>query len=253
MHLSRRQIILAGLSLLATGCTPTKYAFLPRPGVKWPHLNPPLSSKKLTYNSAKPTTASASRTSTSQSTPSRPIPTRPSSSSYSTGFRPIARSNWTRSAPRKGRVSPMAYVSKITVHHEGSATFWTTDYRATAKHLEEIRQAHINYKKWGDIGYHYIIDRQGRIWEGRSVRYQGAHVRNHNPHNIGVMLLGNFEKQKPTKAQLATLQNTLRSLMRKYKVPLKRVHTHRELMPTKCPGRNLQPLVVRIRKSGALA
>jgi N-acetylmuramoyl-L-alanine amidase len=147
----------------------------------------------------------------------------------------------------------MKGVSRITIHHEGHTPVWFTDERSTKARLEQVRSIHTRDRRWGDIGYHYIIDRAGRIIEGRSVAYQGAHVSKQNPHNIGVMLLGNFEKQSPSQAQLTALQSTLRHLMGRYKVPVNRVYTHRELGPTVCPGRNLQPRIASLRTSGALA
>jgi len=147
----------------------------------------------------------------------------------------------------------MKGVSRITVHHEGYTPVWFTDEASTRARLEQVRTIHTRDRHWGDIGYHYIIDRAGRVIEGRNIAYQGAHVKQQNPHNVGVMLLGNFEKQVPSSAQLAGLQRTLRHLMLTYRVPVKRVYTHRELGPTACPGRNLQPRVASLRTSGALA
>ncbi|QDU34513.1 N-acetylmuramoyl-L-alanine amidase [Poriferisphaera corsica] len=259
MKLSRRNILMIGISMLAAGCVDTRMRYLPRPRVDWPHASKPNSSNRLSIApkpaqktaAARPATYSRTRSTPSNSTTRRSVTSQQTKVSHG-AFRPIARSNWTKIGPAKGRVNTMRGVNKITIHHEGSSTFWTTDYRTTAKHLDDVRKGHVGNKGWGDIGYHYIIDRAGRVWEGRSIRYQGAHVSGHNPNNVGVMVLGNFEKQKPTKAQLTALQTTLRALIRKYRVPVTRVYTHQELMPTKCPGRNLQPLTVKIRKSGVL-
>ena len=121
---------------------------------------------------------------------------------------------------------------------------------ATADRIERVRRAHLD-RGWGDIGYHYIIDRGGRIWEARSVVYQGAHVKDHNEHNIGVMVLGNFDLQQPSDAQLTTLQTLIKALREKYSVPITKLHTHQELMPTACPGKNLQPRVASLRSNGA--
>ena len=92
----------------------------------------------------------------------------------------------------------------------------------------------------------------GRLWHGRDLRYQGAHVPAHNEHNIGVMVLGNFDLQQPTRAQMVTLQDTLIRLKRIYRVPVTRLYTHQELTPTRCPGSSLQPQMVDLRRSGRL-
>lgn len=147
----------------------------------------------------------------------------------------------------------MRGVTRITVHHEGHTPVWFTDVRSTQARLDQVRNIHTRDRRWGDIGYHYIIDRAGRVIEGRNIAYQGAHVSGQNPHNIGVMLLGNFEKQSPSQVQFNSLQSTLRYLMARHHVPVSRVYTHRELGPTACPGRNLQPRVASLRASGILA
>ena len=147
----------------------------------------------------------------------------------------------------------MGRITRITVHHEGWTLFNTTSYKSTAARLATIRNSHVNAKGWGDIGYHYIIDRAGRVWEGRPSQYQGAHVRNNNPNNLGVMLLGNFDKQYPSTAQLAALQTTLTALRHHYNVPVSRIYTHRELTTTRCPGKYLQPRIAALRSAGHLA
>lgn len=163
----------------------------------------------------------------------------------------IPRSNWTRvGIARPSEVYPLGAVSRITVHHEGVTPFTTTSEDVTRQRLEIIRRGHVSVRGWADIGYHYIIDPAGRVWEGRSIRYQGAHVKDQNENNLGIMCLGNFEKQSPTPAQQAALDRLLVSQMRQYRVGVARVYTHRELAPTECPGRSLQRYMVLARASG---
>ena len=117
--------------------------------------------------------------------------------------------------------------------------------------MEHIRQWHLQ-RGFGDIGYHYAIDRNGRLWEGRNIRFQGAHVRKHNEQNLGIMVLGNFDKQQPSPAQIHAVNSLLPRLARTYGVRRHRIYTHQELMPTTCPGNALQNHMVRFRRSGAL-
>lgn len=122
-----------------------------------------------------------------------------------------------------------------------------------AHRIDSIRQAHQN-AGWGDIGYHFIIDPFGQVWEGRPLAFQGAHVHDHNVRNLGVLTLGNFELQTPTAAQRSALSQFVALRMKQHRVPLVRVHTHRELTSTLCPGRNLQWVMNQLRSSaGALA
>ena len=235
MKLSRREMLVAGLGLLAAGCTQTPTSLVRRPGTPWPNT-----SSTPTHRGAGVQPIGRPRTAPSMVAASGPAGALP-------------RSWWTKAGPIRSKVNPMRGVKRITVHHEGHTPVWFTDQASTRARLEQVRNIHTRDRRWGDIGYHYIIDRAGRVIEGRPIAYQGAHVSQQNPHNVGVMLLGNFEKQSPSRAQLVSLQRTLKHLMLTHRVPVSRVYTHRELGPTVCPGRNLQPRVASLRTSGALA
>ncbi|MCC6659343.1 MAG: N-acetylmuramoyl-L-alanine amidase [Phycisphaerales bacterium] len=158
----------------------------------------------------------------------------------------IARREWTANGPIMALANPMNGIQRITVHHDGMNVFQSTSRGDAAQRLEIIRKAHIS-QHWADIGYHYIIDPAGRVWEGRPIALQGAHVKDQNEHNVGVMVMGNFEESRPTSAALTTLDLFVGHLMQRYRVPIGRVYTHRELGPTACPGRNLQTYMVATR------
>ena len=161
-----------------------------------------------------------------------------------------ARTQWTTSKPSFREADPMHGVSRITIHHDGMTPFIDISRTVAARRIESIRRVHVNTNGWADIGYHYIIDPAGRIWEGRPISLQGAHVKYNNPHNVGVMVLGNYEKQSPTNASLHALDGFVARLMRFYRVPVSRVYTHQELRPTMCPGRNLQRAMEYTRSRG---
>ena len=144
----------------------------------------------------------------------------------------------------------MKGINRITIHHEGWKVVGFDDYASTAARLDLIRRSHVN-RKFADIGYHFIIDRAGRVYEGRSVQYQGAHVRDNNEHNLGIMCLGNFDQQQPTDAQLRSLAATVALFRKRYNISASRVFTHREIVSTACPGRNLQSRVASLRRSKA--
>lgn len=164
----------------------------------------------------------------------------------------IPRSQWASSGPNVSRINPMNGVTRITVHHDGMPPVSLRAKNDVARRLELIRSVHItnkdsNGENWADIGYHYIIDPQGRIWEGRPVRYQGAHVKQNNEHNLGIMVLGNFDEQRPTSEAVAALDRFLADRMHAYRVPVNRIYTHQEINATACPGTNLQSYMVATR------
>jgi hypothetical protein len=162
----------------------------------------------------------------------------------------VPRTDWTQARPRMGLIVPMAGVSRITVHH--TAGQMTTDaWVPTASELEGIRGFHAGTgstdRNWADIAYHFVVDRAGRVWQGRPLAYQGAHARQHNQHNMGIVLLGDFSVQTPTAAQLTALREFTGFVRTLYKVPLERVYTHGELGDTECPGKMLQDYMNRAR------
>lgn len=162
----------------------------------------------------------------------------------------IARSVWSGGDPVPSMMDRMTTITWITVHHDGMDPFYATDEGSSKARLESIRRAH-RAKGWGDIGYHYVVDRNGRVWEARSIVWQGAHVKDCNPGNIGVMCMGNFDRQAPSQAQLAAMNRHVTWLMKNYHVPSSKLRTHQEWpsAATACPGVNLQRYMVAVRRN----
>lgn len=216
--------LVAGLGAMLGGCASSrKSAAAPLPGPRWPTPTVPMRARS-TY-SAPPTTRSPQPESLGDVLP---------------------RSAWAGGQPIPSRMDPMLPVNKITVHHDGMPPVSIRSQQDVAQRLEQIRRAHLE-RSFGDIGYHFIVDPSGRVWQGRQLNWQGAHVANQNPGNLGIMCLGNFEHQSPTDAQLSALDRFLGAQASRYGVPANRIYTHRELAPTICPGRNLQRMMDRMR------
>ena len=57
---------------------------------------------------------------------------------------------------------------------------------------DEIRVWHVEDRGWNDIGYHFVIRRDGTVEKGRPITVQGAHVRGHNKNSIGICLVGGW-------------------------------------------------------------
>jgi len=166
----------------------------------------------------------------------------------------LSRQLWATEPPDRTRAAVLGDVKWITIHHEGApVTRGDMSFNETAQLLDRLRSYHVQARGWADIGYHYVIDRAGRVWEARPADLRGAHVRDHNENNLGVMLLGNFELQSPSKAQLETLPRLVRRLRWDHGVPERAVKSHREWVATACPGKNLQPRFAAMRSEGAFA
>jgi len=165
------------------------------------------------------------------------------------GLTVLNRQTWSSRGPIVSRANRMGKIRSLTVHHDGMSPFQSTLFDDTARRIEAIRNSHVS-KGWADIGYHYAIDPAGRAWECRPESLQGAHVKHYNPGNLGVVILGNYEEQRPTAATLAALNTLIASKIDRHHLAINRVYTHREWAPTACPGRHVQAHMQVARASG---
>lgn len=155
----------------------------------------------------------------------------------------IPRASWGAAPPvlRELRASRAPW-RWITVHH---SAFRSGGPLETVK---RVQRDHMSNRGYGDVGYHYFIDREGRIIEGRSLRWQGAHAGgSNNVGNVGICLIGDFDKEKPTGAALRSLERLIVELQSKLGIPRPNVRPHRAWKETQCPGEHLMPWFARRR------
>lgn len=185
-------------------------------------------------------------------TPAKPVA--PSAPTLATPSGVISRSNWAGGNPVPSRMNRNRPITRITLHHDGMQPFTSTSTDAAAARLESIRRSHLQRRpqRFGDIGYHYAIDPAGRVWCCRPLGYQGAHVAGKNPGNLGIVVLGNYDRQSPNRAQKAAILSFISSQASQYSVPVSKIRTHQELAATACPGKSMQRFMVNIRSNGSL-
>lgn len=162
----------------------------------------------------------------------------------------IPRSSWGPMAPRRNRLVAMGQPFRITVHHSAHDAAAGIEARGEcAALIRAIQHHHVVNRGWGDIGYHYIVDGAGRVWQGRSMAFQGAHAGDGeaNRGNIGIVVEGNFNHQAPTRTQIQALKSLIHHLRAKYGIPAWQVHGHDHYRPTECPGRYLSRILPSIR------
>jgi hypothetical protein len=106
------------------------------------------------------------------------------------------------------------FVKHLIVHHTKESTdFINSDWPAVVR---DIWSKHYNRtvsdgSKQGDIGYNYLIDPNGIIYEGRAGGEDviGAHFSNANTGTMGVAMLGDYRNTSPSAAALASLKRLL--------------------------------------------
>jgi hypothetical protein len=158
----------------------------------------------------------------------------------------VERHQWGARAPKAIRPKHDPY--RIAIHHAVSPNNTNTP---GAQAVRDIQYGHMyGYHDWSDIGYHFIIDRDGTIYRGNPEDRIGAHVGGNNTGNIGISFLGQYQPPsalgipagEPTDQQLKSAGRLAGYLSDKYDIELNRQNVlgHREHgNSTSCPGDNL--------------
>jgi peptidoglycan hydrolase-like amidase len=146
---------------------------------------------------------------------------------------------------------PLQYskeVKLLTVHH--SALLVQGDPRPAVERVRALYKYHALSKSWGDIGYQFVIDENGQVYEGRlGGKYVvGGHAYCNNVGTIGIVLMGNFEIEQPSQGQAKSLQRLLSGLAKDYNIDVSKsvqfhgktfdspIVRHKDLLSTLCPG-----------------
>ncbi len=131
----------------------------------------------------------------------------------------------------------MKSVNRIIIHHSATET----------GNAAYFRVLHRIVNRWNDIGYHYVIGNgslsgDGEIEEGRKLPFRGAHAKGGNEDSIGICLVGNFNRNNPTDAQMSSLGLLLKKLIAEYSIPADSITLHRLIQgsSTECPGDNIR-------------
>lgn len=135
----------------------------------------------------------------------------------------------------------MREINEIIIHCSATRPRWMADATADEK-VEEIRRWHVEGNGWSDIGYHYVIDRNGVVVNGRPVRRAGAHCYGRNRHSVGVCLLGGHGSEAGdqfsdhfTDAQDEALREVITKLRGKFGAGVM-VSGHNRYAAKACPG-----------------
>ncbi len=176
------------------------------------------------------------------------------------------RSAWASSAydKRTKKIWPAQYDDPqvIIVHHTA------TNYKSsTAKQIKKIYRYHSYTRKWGDIGYNYIIGPDGAIFEGRygGNGAIGGHAwtngTNFNAGSIGIAILGDYQKKTVSSEALESLKKLVGWLSANNGFTVAddvsfhgkhldtRMVGHKDVGDTECPGKNLYNRLSDVRSS----
>ncbi len=153
------------------------------------------------------------------------------------------------------------------VHHTVNANDYSRDQVPSL--LRGIYAYHTRSLGWSDIGYNFLVDRFGRIWEGRyggvARPVVGAHTLGYNEDSFAMSAIGNFETAQPTKVMLDAYADLFAWKLGLHGIRgddgdvvisgrhFKAISGHRDAGSTACPGRYLYAQLPAIRRATAAA
>lgn len=151
------------------------------------------------------------------------------------------------------------------VHHTVNANNYTKEQVPAL--LRSIYAYHVKGRGWSDIGYNYLVDRFGQIWEGRyggiDKAVIGAHTLGYNEVGFAMSAIGNYDIAEPSEAIINAYAALFAWKLSIYNIPADRTgivvkgHTlnaingHRDTKATACPGRYLYARIPDIRAKAA--
>lgn len=129
----------------------------------------------------------------------------------------------------------MRQIKTIVVHHSASPRDATS--------VERVRLWHMRDRGWDDIGYHYVVTRDG-LRLGRPVHKVGAHCYGHNASSVGVCVLGDYTREPMDLWSWSTLVSVVCDLLDQYGLTVDDVEGHGGMKgaATECPGFDVDQL-----------
>ena len=131
-------------------------------------------------------------------------------------------------------------ITHVTLHHTGSPE----PLRPADDPREKLRGLQswgARDRNWWDVPYHYLIDLEGRIYEGRDWHFMGETNTAYDPEgHFLISVIGNYGRQEPTQAQLESIADLMAWALSEFDLPIDRIGGHYNYADTDCPGKGLR-------------
>ncbi len=131
-------------------------------------------------------------------------------------------------------------ISYVTLHHTGDARPLLPTDDPAAK-LRALQTWGARDRNWWDVPYHFLLDLDGRAFEGRDWHFMGETNTAYDPGgHFLISVIGNYDLQEPTAAQLNAIADLMAWAVREFDVPLGRIGGHYNYADSGCPGKALR-------------
>jgi|GEM_PF-1674661 len=158
-------------------------------------------------------------------------------------------------------------VTHLVVHHSAGNTT-SSDFAAVVRSYWDF---HANGRGWGDIGYHWLVDPNGVIYQGRAFNLdgnkniRGTHAGGFNTNSMGICVIGDYTNIRPSEIAVATMNEVLAwkadergidplgsSLHSPSGNVQRNISGHRDVTSTACPGNTFYTMLPNVRHQVAL-
>lgn len=149
-------------------------------------------------------------------------------------------------------------VTHLIVHHSAGANT-SSDWAATVRSIYDF---HVFTNGWDDIGYNWLIDPNGVVYQGRGDNVRGAHFCGYNAGTMGVCMMGDYTNIVPTDQAVGSLQSLLAwkscdvdiepngdAFHASSGLDLMHISGHRDGCATACPGNSFYPTLPLVREA----
>lgn len=131
-------------------------------------------------------------------------------------------------------------ITHVTLHHTGDSKPLT---RADdpAQRLRNLQSWGASDRNWWDVPYHFLLDLDGRVFEGRDWHFQGETNTTYDPGgHFLISMIGNYDVQEPSAGQLDAIADLMAWALKANNLPIDRIGGHYNYAETGCPGKYLR-------------
>ncbi|HEY0997221.1 MAG TPA: N-acetylmuramoyl-L-alanine amidase [Gemmatimonadaceae bacterium] len=131
-------------------------------------------------------------------------------------------------------------ITHVTLHNTGDAEPLRPG-DDPVRRLRGLQAWGASDRNWWDVPYHFLLDLDGRVYEGRDWHFMGETNTTYDPGgHFLISVIGNYSRQEPTQAQLDAIADLMAWALRENHLPVDRIGGHYMYAKTDCPGTNLR-------------
>ena len=134
-------------------------------------------------------------------------------------------------------------IQKITIHHTGSAEPLKPD-EDSIENVQNLLSWSRESRNWWDLPYHYLVDLDGNIYEGRDTRFAGDINGNYDPAgHLKIAVIGNYNLQEPSERQISSIRTLISWAVASFNISPDKIYGQDDWTNTTGPGIHIRSLI----------